>query len=87
MKKVMTIFELTGMPDDVKKQNKIVTDSIRQTDIVHYHDTDADKYYVMMTREFEAVGCDTVRKLDPSNDVDNSIMVEIVNVVENELDK
>jgi hypothetical protein len=83
MTKIITnIFEITGMSDESSEiQDKTINDSILNSNTIHYHDTENNKYFVVQQKYINPIGCDTIRELNIHDKTDREMIVSILGVI------
>lgn len=64
---MFTMFEVSGMPEDIEEQNDVVNDSVAHFPTI-YVKADNGRYFLIFRRDMAAKGCDSIRKIHPVRD-------------------
>ena len=81
--RVVNFIEVQGMPGDPEAANRAAWDSVQVTNL---HIKEAGRYFIARVTEIKAVGCESVRRLDPDDQADIERIAEMMPVVAKAMD-
>lgn len=77
---VVNVYEVTGMPERTENRENVVVDSFSVKSI-HLHDKETGRYFLMRVTGVKPVDGIGIRKLEPENVNDMSVINELVQCI------